>query len=373
MHRELATCKELALVERFVLAHNIVPGEVLPRPCTAHGCTFAQNRETAAAELAEMLATEAALNALTTKAGKAAFSRQRMKHARCHSNVQPGVYSSTMFHHHFRDQILDLLHMGKLGIPKTPWKHGIYKNASDDACELIGEKLAEWKHPLDTKRANDGRVKQQKWFTGEAFSTFCAGESGSPGGPIAIAQLVKIIADDMQHRGVTRGSGTAESEADAAAEAAAVAEAGKSKPKPKPKPKSSFAAWNASKAGAVQDAVLAGEDTGADVLQASVAALKHIPTAMELAADPADLALIRGVFGSRAQTLINTLLSFDAFFNWYCPMVDSIPLFADEPVKEQRVFDNMCSAIDIHDICSPSTTTNRFSSTVQYTRSPAAS
>ena len=110
----------------------------------------------------------------------------------------------------------------------------------------------------------------------------------------------------------------------------------------------SLASRNASKAGAVQDAVLAGEDTGADVLQASVAALKHIPTAVELAANPADLVLIRGVFGSRAQTLINTLLSFDAFFNWYYPMVDSIPLFADEPVKEQRAFDNMCSAIDMH-------------------------
>ena len=60
--------------------------------------------------------------------------------------------------------------------------------------------------------------------------------------------------------------------------------------------------------------------------------------------------VVRGVFGSRARTLINTLLSFDAFFNWYYPMVDSIPLFADEPVKEQRAFDNMCSAIDMHEM-----------------------
>ena len=41
----------------------------------------------------------------------------------------------------FSDIILDLLHMAQLGIPKTPWKHGILNNASDDARELISAKL----------------------------------------------------------------------------------------------------------------------------------------------------------------------------------------------------------------------------------------
>ena len=35
----------------------------------------------------------------------------------------------------------------------------------------------------------------------------CAGERGSPGGPVAIATLMLIVADDMQLRGVTCGAG----------------------------------------------------------------------------------------------------------------------------------------------------------------------
>jgi hypothetical protein len=50
-----------------------------------------------------------------------------------------------------------------------------------------------------------------------------------------------------------------------------------------------------------------------------------VPTAIELAADPADLAIIRALFGSRAQTIINALLSSDAYFNWYYPLKASIP------------------------------------------------
>ena len=41
MHEQLKQCKAPCRVERFVLSHNIVPGEELPRPCPAPGCTFA--------------------------------------------------------------------------------------------------------------------------------------------------------------------------------------------------------------------------------------------------------------------------------------------------------------------------------------------
>ena len=40
--------------------------------------------------------------------------------------------------------------------------------------------------------------------------------------------------------------------------------------------------------------------------------LQHTPTAMEQKADPAHLQIIRDMYGSRAQTLINALLAFDA-------------------------------------------------------------
>ena len=59
---------------------------------------------------------------------------------------------------------------------------GIKNNASDDARVLLSEQLAAWKHGLDMKRKEDGRVCEQKWFTGEKFISFCAGTGGSPGG-----------------------------------------------------------------------------------------------------------------------------------------------------------------------------------------------
>jgi hypothetical protein len=117
------------------------------------------------AEAAAILATEAELAADKTKNGRVRFSRWRMTHAVCHSNVQPGKYGEPMFEHDFEDQILDALHLAQLGVPKTPWKHGVLNNASDDAREATSDQLAEWCLPLDTKRKDAGRQRVQKWFT----------------------------------------------------------------------------------------------------------------------------------------------------------------------------------------------------------------
>lgn len=41
---------------------------------------------------------------------------------------------------------------------------------------------------------------------GEKWLSFLAGKNGSPGGPVAIATIVLIIADDLQWRGVNQGN-----------------------------------------------------------------------------------------------------------------------------------------------------------------------
>jgi hypothetical protein len=71
---------------------------------------------------------------------------------------------------------------------------------------------------------------------------------------------------------------------------------------------------------------------------------------MEKAADPDDLAMIRTLYGSRAQTLINAMLAADAYFAWYYALEASIPLFAPLDVREARALDNMQKAIDQHEI-----------------------
>jgi hypothetical protein len=129
-------------------------------------------------EYEDLIATEAKLRSVDTKAGKAAFSRWRMKHAAAHSNVQPGEYGRPLLRYDMDDFILDMLHLAELGVPKTPWKHGILNNASDDAREKISVKLAEWKHALDCRRKDDNRSRAAKWFTGEAWASFCAAWPG---------------------------------------------------------------------------------------------------------------------------------------------------------------------------------------------------
>ena len=60
--------------------------------------------------------------------------------------------------------------------------------------------------------------------------------------------------------------------------------------------------------------------------------------------------MIRDLYGSRAQTIINSLLAFDAFFEWYYPYKKSIPFLCPMPQREQRAFDNCCAAIDMHEM-----------------------
>ena len=76
----------------------------------------------------------------------------------------------------------------------------------------------------------------------------------------------------------------------------------------------------------------------------------HRPTALELAADAADIAVIRDLFGSRAQTLINTLLAFDGFFLWYFHLKQSVEHDAELSVKEAHALESCRRAIDMHEI-----------------------
>jgi hypothetical protein len=304
----LLQCHSHSRVERLVLSHNTVPGEAHARKCIAKGCSFGHG--TAAetdAEQQVLFSEERRLSAIVSAAGKVAFSKWRMVHAHAHLNVQPAEFGAPFLIHHFDRQILDPLHYSELGVPKTPWKHGILVNASDDAREKISTQLAVWLHPLDCKRKDNNRVRAQKWYTGEKWQTLCAGKRGSPGGPVAIAMIVHIIAEDLQLRGVDSGHLTA-----GKTEKLAVVPA----PKPKAATKrnanaANFAAANlaAGAAPRVEAAIPVSE-----LPTTASPTLTHVPTAIELAADPADLAIIRALFGSRAQTIINALLSFDAYF-----------------------------------------------------------
>jgi hypothetical protein len=63
--------------------------------------------------------------------------------------------------------------------------------------------------------------------------------------------------------------------------------------------------------------------------------------------------VIRDVYGSRAQTIINVLLSFDAYFNWYYPLKHHSlgVLDSNEDAVVARAYENCRTAIDMHEIC----------------------
>ena len=77
---------------------------------------------------------------------------------------------------------------------------------------------------------------------------------------------------------------------------------------------------------------------------------QHEPTALERAANPSDLAIVRRLFGSRAQTLINTLLGFDGYFNFYYPYKESIPLDASQEETEAHALKICRAGVDLHEI-----------------------
>ena len=350
----LKQCVSPTFVQRCELGHRTVPGEDRPRPCLAAGCNFAHRPEQAADEQAAMYAEELVLSSDKTKAGKAAFSKWRMTHAHAHGEVQPGEHGASMLEHDLDDQILDQLHMGELGCPKTPWKHGVLNNASDDARDEISAKCKKWKHPIDTRRKEDNRIKAEKWFTGEKWGTFCAGERGSPGGPQAIAEIVYIIAADMQKRGVVFGSGF-ELEAETGGRGSGRGGRG-TVGGGRGSGRSSRGRGRSNAIFLARAVVAPATGASAPKTMAGEAGLRHVPTALELACDLPDLQIIRDLFGSRGQTIINSLLSFDGYFNWYYPIKNDCPKFGLQPDEIQQdlrldlMFKNTCSAIDMHEI-----------------------
>ena len=201
-------------------------------------------------------------------------------------------------------------------------------------------------------------MKAQKWYTGEKWATFCAGERGSPGGPAAIAAIANIIVEDLVTRGVDSGSG------DSRTPSAEIVATAPKAPKPRRGRRSlaDEAADDAAEGLAAEAAGGDDDDEPPELLPAGPllceipmatarpCGLEHVPTELEKECDPEDLAAIRRLLGSRAQVIINMLLAFDGYFAWYYPYKKSIPFMAPMPVRESRALGNCRSAIDMAEI-----------------------
>lgn len=181
--------------------------------------------------------------------------------------------------------------------------------------------------------------------SGEKWMSFCAGKSGSPGGPIAIATIVLIIADDLQRRNVDRGNQPA-----VATNAVTTQEGGSAKGGKGGGRRAGGGGGRGHGRAAFADRMAARASTATNSsTEATRAELIHNPSEVEAAANQDSLKAIRLAYGSRAQTLINVLLAFDAYFAWYYPFRESIPYMCPMDQREERALDNCRRAIDMQE------------------------
>ena len=87
-------CQFPTYFQRVNWSHTPRKGQRLPDPCTRPGCTFGHNPDTLEQEYNDLLAEEARLEKDDSRAGKTRYSEWRMKHARAHGNVQPGLHGA---------------------------------------------------------------------------------------------------------------------------------------------------------------------------------------------------------------------------------------------------------------------------------------
>ena len=310
MHEKLRReCLEHTYSQRVNWSHTPRAGTAVPDKCTL--CDFGSNRSTIQEDYNQLLKTEAELAADTTKKGKSRFSDWRMAHAKCHHNIQPGLFGAPFLEHDMSHQIIDPLHLAQLNMPKIPWKHGLLVHASDDCRELISEKLKSWNHPLDCRRKDDNRVRAQKWFTGEAWCAFAAGYRGSPGAPVAIATLLLMVAEDMLIAGENDDAQAAENGGRGSAGSRGRG-GGRGGGRAHGRGRGRAGFMERQRDSAIDNAATGPVIPAQTAQLAELAGAVREPSALERACDVADLEMIRNVYGSRAQ--VSSLLAFVPFF-----------------------------------------------------------
>ena len=293
-----SSCHVHTREERWTWTHWPRPGEKLPRPCTIPGCTYAHTDP--AADFAAFAAQLLPLIADTSKGAARRLSEFRSKHSNSHGNIKPGEHGQPFFDaEDMLTFLIDMLHGLYLNLPKIAWKHAILNNCPDGCREEIAVYLKSIGHPLDTRKKDDGRQRESKWFTGEGWHSLVAGKRSSPGGPVAMASIVKIIGDALLDTPPIEPK-----------KSAAPVAAPKSKPAGRRGRGATYSGFGAA-------AKARAESEPEDSEEDEAPPPPHIPTAIENAADAASLALIAAHYGPHARLITNMLLTFDAFFKLY--------------------------------------------------------
>ena len=122
-----------------------------------------------AAQLAQLRAEKAALEANKSVAGKAALAKYIAEHADLHGQQRPLEPPVTIFEP-MRSLIVDLLHRLDLNIPKVALKYSCMDPAvlTPDMREALGDFFSLIGCPLDVREKAD-RDASKKWFHGSVW------------------------------------------------------------------------------------------------------------------------------------------------------------------------------------------------------------
>ena len=182
------------------MGHTIGKGQTLPPPCQSRMCAdhgrapYASNAQWTAANAAIAKVTAAA----KTPAEKRAVASTRTEYASRHLHQKRGekflapVSSMALVP-------VELLHHLYLNDPKMLFKWLIKRHLSFASRMAASEYFSDLGCGIDLKTKAEGRVTEDKWFSGADWQKIVEGTDKSPGGlPTVITYLVGLMGNDLE-------------------------------------------------------------------------------------------------------------------------------------------------------------------------------
>ena len=315
-------------------AHEIVPGESVPRPCRWPGCKFGHDPATAQAEYDASRARLARLEASHLKEDIKELAKLRSTHLATHGNQH--LHKAPRLDFDMAEWIIDLLHYMYLNIPKGTFKYTWRYKSPDEVLPRLSAFLKYIKLPLDMRTKEQNVQKKEAWYTGGAFQRFADGDSNSLGLARNISVMLRIWAEHVQEAADVRAR---EQEARRAKKKAAAA----------PTSAAALGIGRAARVAAAGCEDCETDDSDDDEPEAAEgrAYLKELRSDFETRCDQGAIAYIKSKYSSSvASRVLRIALSWEASRLHYKSIVDVRECDDTEAGKDAAALNVALTAVD---------------------------